>query len=217
MPFTDAQYCNDLLHILSGNNSFTDYKQVYACNRSLIQFRINIMGQVITYPLYDDMTATVYDMEYTTLFNTDTASSSLGVVPGYVKNNSDITAMNCSNNVLYIKHADNTIYGYSFEFTDYWIGAYSGSIAITNSALFCFDIKDNDTGELIVDHTRDIINFGSCSLTVDFSSNKIVNGILIYPNHIDNNQFNLVSSNTTKVRKVGAIGNALFPIAKKCI
>ena len=212
VPFTNVQYCNDLLHILSGNNSFTDYKQVYACNRSLIQFRINIIGQVITYT--DNSTSTIYDLEYTTLFNTDTASSSLGVVPGYVKNNSDITAMNCSNNVLYIKHADNVIYGYSFEFTDYWIGAYSGSIAITNSALFCFDIKDNDTGELIVDHTRDIINFGSCSLTVDFSSNKIVNGMLIYPNHIDSNQFNLVSSNATKVRKVGAIGNALFPVAK---
>ena len=202
---------NNLSHIPNKlDNGFTDYSNVYlSCSNAWAGNE----GYLIQLTDTVDNTGGFTSKKVTTLLGFDINISSTGI-PATQLINGNARKFAAINNILYVYSSNGTIYGYNYEFTDYWIGAYSGSINITDSSLFCFDVKDNDTGELLIDHTRDVINFSSCKLIVDFSSSKIANGILIYPNHIDMNQFGLISDNMSSVRKVGAIGNAFFPVSK---
>ena len=137
--------------------------------------------------------------------------------------NSNITSVEkfeVVNDILRIYDGTN-VYEMDLERMDYWIGKYTGnsnSIIISSLSRFCFDIKDNNTGELLVNHVDDVIEFDTASLQVYLDSNHCAVGSLYFANHVNAwhllNQATAVRDNIDLVHKAGNIGTAFFPINK---
>lgn len=110
-----------------------------------------------------------------------------------------------------------------FDTTDAqtWVTTFDQDITISGNGVllpnFCFDIMDNETGELLVDHTKDILTFsGNPSIHVYLDAGHLVTGKLFFPSHINQQTYsqNSLSDYINNINKAGNIGNAFFPISK---
>ena len=226
-----------LNNIPDKNDVYTSrYTNVALCGNKLITFS-DRDDNTIENSNSDDIAHTVTRTDsnvanfpvkgYITLLDFDTEEYDIGIpitgVHDTIGSNVSIERLwfDTDLDTLYIR-ADNNYYSFIYTKTDYWLGIYNGAtdhIDINNLNLFCFDIVDDDTGELLVNHNIDTVNFNDACLKVYLNRGNVYTGKVFFPNTINPDDLNnitvpLASNKIAAIYKHGNVENAFFPVTK---
>ena len=140
--------------------------------------------------------------------------NSLGVIPGSGYTGTIIGFNNDTINGQAQLQTSTGVWTYDYRVMDFWINTQSGSAVIDSAAKFCMDIMDNDTGELLVDHDIDTVDFSEFSLSVGLDDDDVFTGELFFNDNIKTFTTPLTDDQVSRIYKFGAKALAFFPIQK---
>ncbi|MBR6134998.1 MAG: hypothetical protein IKQ22_00730 [Clostridia bacterium] len=156
----------------------------------------------------------------TLIMNFRTGSSVIGI-PAANANINNIEAFEYTQGFFKVHEVEGDTRLFDTSDVQTWVTTFNQDIDIeSDSPLlpnFCFDIMDNKTGELLVDHAKDVLTFSEDpSIHVYLDATHLVTGKLFFPSHMTNtdlSNYNLPNY-ISNIHKIGNIGNAFFPISK---
>lgn len=177
-------------------------------------------GGTIDYGLCALATSGIYRVLYSQnhgRMNFTTGTSSMGVVPGVTMSNITGIWNDYELNQIQIISSSHRVKTYAYSSQNFWVDQYNGNARVTNASLFCMDIIDRHTGELLINHDLDTITMNNFKLDVFFQRDNMYTGKLFYNNNLDPNTQLNVPLTDAQIKHIYEFGNkslAFFPIQK---
>lgn len=154
------------------------------------------------------------------LMNFYSGDSSLGAIPG-IEYPSITNIYNDTTNHEFQLTNGSSVRTFVYEQRNYYIHWLDGRAQIYNASsdngpLFCMDIIDKNTGELLIDHNIDTVSFTG-ALNVYLQKSCAYSGKLFYNNNLNPNSMPSVPLSDAQIARIYRFGNkslAFFPIQK---